>query len=173
MKIFETVLPGVLSIIPETYTDKRGFFHVLWNYKELDFEPVYQYATQSRMGTLRGLHCQKPPHEQSKLVQVVQGSIFDVVVSMTDFGKYEIFHLTPHQHLFIPPGYAHGFYVDNAWADVVYLLDNYYYPEAEQTIDPFDEDLKIPWGIRNGIDLLMSEKDKSGISYADAVLEWK
>lgn len=173
MKLQSTTLPGVLKITPETFSDRRGFFHVLWDYEELHFEPVYQYTTQSSMGTLRGLHCQTDPFTQAKIVQVLAGSIFDVVVSMTEFARYEVFYLTFYNHLFIPPGYAHGFYVNNSWADVVYLLDEHYHPECEQTIDPFDKDLGIAWNIRKDVDLLMSEKDKNGMHYADAFLEWK
>lgn len=172
MKKIDTTLPDVKLIKPDTFTDKRGFFHVLWDYRTLGFEPVYQYTTESKMGVLRGLHFQLEPHGQEKLVQVTNGSIFDVVVSL-ETGQFEVFYLTPHQHLYIPPGYAHGFYVSNAWADVVYLLSDYYYPSLEVSIDPFDRDLSIPWQLREDTELLMSEKDKNGISYADACLAWR
>jgi len=142
----------------------------LRDFKKDDFEKigiknefVQENHSKSIFGVLRGLHFQKEPYSQAKLVRCIRGVIFDVAVDIRrdspTFGKYVSVILSEHtkEILYIPRGFAHGFEVLSETAEVVYLVDNLYAPQAEGGIIWNDESLNIKWPIRNPI---LSEKDK-------------
>jgi len=161
-------IPDVILIKPKVFEDHRGFF--METYKKDDFEKigiknefVQENHSKSIFGVLRGLHFQKEPYSQAKLVRCIRGVIFDVAVDIRrdspTFGKYVSVILSEHtkEILYIPRGFAHGFEVLSETAEVVYLVDNLYAPQSEGGIIWNDESLNIKWPIRNPI---LSEKDK-------------
>jgi dTDP-4-dehydrorhamnose 3,5-epimerase len=166
LKITETTLPGVLLIEPEVHGDDRGFFFE--TYHALRYEQagipgpfVQDNYSRSSKGTLRGLHFQEP-HAQGKLVQVLQGTVFDVAVDIrrgsTTFGRWVGTTLSAqnkHQ-LWIPPGFAHGFCVISETADFAYKCTDFYSRDSEQTIAWDDPDVAIDWPIDEP---LLSRKD--------------
>ncbi|MCX8061894.1 MAG: dTDP-4-dehydrorhamnose 3,5-epimerase [Anaerolineales bacterium] len=178
MKFTTTALHDVLLIKPQLYHDERGFFFELYHdqkYKEIGLEQrfVQDNYSRSRQGTLRGLHYQiRQP--QGKLVQVIVGKIFDVAVdlrrSSPTFGKWVgvILSGENHHQLWIPPGFAHGFYVLSEWAEVLYKVTAYYAPEWDRTLRWDDPSLGIAWPIRNGESPLLSAKDAAGKTLAEA-----
>ena len=157
MKLINTALEGVVIIIPDIYSDERGYFYESFNTKSFakllgrDITFVQDNESLSHEGVIRGLHYQLPPHAQSKLVRVVRGSILDVVVDIRQgsptFGKYVAVELSAENHhqLFIPRGFAHGFKVIEGEAVVQYKCDNHYAPECEGTIRWDDPTLAIEW----------------------------
>jgi dTDP-4-dehydrorhamnose 3,5-epimerase len=159
MKLIDTALEGVVIIIPDIYSDERGYFYESFNTKSFakllgrDITFVQDNESLSHEGVIRGLHYQLPPHAQSKLVRVVRGSILDVVVDIRQgsptFGKYVAVELSAENHhqLFIPRGFAHGFKVIEGEAVVQYKCDNHYAPECEGTIRWDDPMLAIDWQI--------------------------
>lgn len=167
----------VIVIKPEVFEDERGFF--LEVYKKHDFEAfgiscefVQENHSYSVYGVLRGLHFQKSPYQQAKLIRCVKGEIFDVAVDLRKnsptFGKYVSVILSEKnkQMLFIPRGFAHGFEVLSKDAHVIYKVDNPYAPEYEAGIKWNDETLAIDWPIKNPI---LSEKDKNWPSFKQLV----
>ncbi len=172
--IEETELPGVLILTPRVFEDERGFFFESFNQQDFDhaigsseFVFVQDNHSRSKKGTLRGLHFQNP-HPQGKLVRVVCGSVFDVVVdirrSSNTFGKWVSVNLSAanKKQLWVPPGLAHGFVALSEVAEFVYKTTDYYYPNYEQSLlwdDPF---LGINWPFPSS-HLIISDKDKNGI----------
>jgi dTDP-4-dehydrorhamnose 3,5-epimerase len=161
-------LPEVILITPKVFRDERGFFMETFKLLDfqnfgIDFKPVQENHSKSKHAVLRGLHFQKSPYEQAKLVRCIKGKIFDVVVDIRknspNFGKYvsTILSAANKRILFIPKGFAHGFQVLSKEAEVVYLVDTPYMPEYDSGIIWNDEDLKIDWPIKEPI---LSEKDK-------------
>jgi len=161
-------IPDVILIKPKVFEDERGFF--LETYKKTDFEAfgiktefIQDNHSKSVYGVLRGLHFQRSPYEQAKLVRCIKGKIFDVAVDIRKnsptFGKYVSVILSEENkyELFIPRGFAHGFEVLSKEAEVIYKVDNVYMPEYEAGIVWNDPDLAINWPIKNPI---LSEKDK-------------
>ncbi len=155
MKIIETPLLGVVVFEPRVFDDPRGFFLETWNrrrYCDLGItgEFVQDNASFSRKGTLRGLHFQYP-RGQGKLVQVLMGAVFDVVVDIRKdsptFRGWFGLELTADRHnqMFIPPGYAHGFLVLSDTALFTYKCTDYYHPETEAGILWNDPDIGIQW----------------------------
>jgi dTDP-4-dehydrorhamnose 3,5-epimerase len=176
MKVLETVLNGALVLEPKVFADERGFF--LESYSARSFaelgiveEFVQDNHSYSKRGVLRGLHYQvtKP---QGKLVRVVSGEVVDVLVDLRKasptFGHTHTVRLSEDNHLevWIPRGFAHGFYVTSQSAHVVYKSTELYFPELERTILWNDPKLKINWGFSG--EPLLSDKDKRGVPFYQA-----
>lgn len=178
MQVIKTALPGVLILEPQVFRDERGFFLESWNKKTLNdiaginVEFVQDNHSRSTKGILRGLHYQIE-QPQGKLVRVARGCVFDVAVDLRvaspTFGKWigEKLSDENQKQLWIPPGFAHGFVVLSDSADFMYKTTNYYAPENEQVIRWDDPELNINWPIE-GLDLVVSKKDKVGSSFLDA-----
>ena len=172
MNIIKTAIEGVIIIEPRVFGDERGYFFESFNLKEfkekagLDVDFVQDNESKSSYGVVRGLHFQKPPFEQAKLVRVVKGSVFDVAVDIRigspTFGKYVECELTAenHRQMFIPRGFAHGFCVTSEEAIFQYKCDQYYHPEAEGAIKWDDETVGVQWPIPLE-KAVLSEKDKN------------
>lgn len=171
MEIIKTSMEELVILKPTVYVDERGYFMESFNeskFKESfpDIEFIQDNESKSVYGVLRGLHFQKPPFEQTKLVRVLHGEILDVVVDLrpnsATFGNWQSFNLssTNKNQLLVPKGFAHGFLVLSDEAIVNYKVDNAYNPEADDGIIFNDESLEINWGIDES-ELIMSEKDKS------------
>ncbi|EHP86148.1 dTDP-4-dehydrorhamnose 3,5-epimerase [Methanotorris formicicus] len=164
----KTKIPDVILIKPKVFGDERGFF--METYKKEDFEKagikgefIQDNHSRSRYGVLRGLHFQREPYAQAKIVRCVRGVIYDVAVDLRKnsetFGKWVgviLSEFNKHQ-LYIPRGFAHGFVVLSEVAEVVYKVDNIYAPDYEGGVIWNDEDIGIEWPIDNPI---LSEKDK-------------
>ena len=161
-------IPDVILITPRVFTDERGFF--IETYQKDDFakagitgEFVQQNHSKSVKGVLRGLHYQKEPYAQAKLVRCIKGEIFDVAVDIRKnsptFGKYVSAMLSEENKnmLYIPRGFAHGFEVLNDFAEVIYSVDNTYSKESESGILWNDHEIMVGWPIERP---LLSEKDK-------------
>jgi dTDP-4-dehydrorhamnose 3,5-epimerase len=151
-------LPGMVVIEPKVFADDRGFF--METYKKSDFVPagidvefVQENHSKSVAGTLRGLHLQRPPKAQGKLVRVIQGEIFDVAADIRrdspTFGRWVSVTLSAgnRRSVFIPAGYAHGFCVVSPQAEVVYKTTDEYAPELEWGVRWDDPELGIPWPV--------------------------
>jgi dTDP-4-dehydrorhamnose 3,5-epimerase len=153
-----TQLPGVVIVEPRVFADDRGFF--IETYKRSDFAAagidvdfVQENHSKSVRGTLRGLHFQRAPKAQAKLVRAIEGEVFDVVVDIRKgaptFGRWEAVELSAENRLsvYVPAGYAHGFCVTSAEAQVVYKTSAEYAPELEGGVRWDDPALAIPWPI--------------------------
>ena len=163
--IVTTYIPDLIIIDPAVYKDERGFFMEFYNLKDfspLDLQFVQANHSRSRKGVLRGLHYQISPMAQGKLVKCVNGEIFDVAVDIRKgsptFGKWygTVLSDKNNKMLYIPEGFAHGFYVLSETADVVYLVTNFYSPEHERGIRWNDPTINIEWPSPNP---LVSPKD--------------
>jgi dTDP-4-dehydrorhamnose 3,5-epimerase len=170
--------PDVIHIEPRIFQDDRGFFMEAYHKDKfyqagISFEFVQDNHSSSVKGTLRGLHYQIT-HAQGKLVRVVIGEIFDVAVDLrrgsSRFGKWvgAILSAKNKMQLWIPPGFAHGFYALSNRADVVYKTTNYYDPQGDRCIRWDDPDLAIEWPIPKGEYPLLSEKDVAGCLFSKA-----
>ena len=176
MNVIQTALPGVLILEPKVFGDARGFFYESFNKKTLapagiTAEFVQDNHSRSSQGVLRGLHYQiKQP--QGKLVRVVAGEVFDVVVDIRKksptFGKWLGEHLSAENKrmLWVPPGFAHGFLVLSDYAEFLYKTTDYWAPEFERTIMWNDPDLGVAWPIQDPPQL--SAKDKQGKPFKEA-----
>ena len=180
MKAESTPLAGVTLITPTVHGDTRGFFLETWHaerYADLGISLPFVQDNHSRsaQGTLRGLHLQteKP---QGKLVRVTAGAVFDVVVDCRaespSCGKWHGVTLTAtgQEQLWIPPGFAHGFYVLTESADFIYKCTDYYHPDSELSLAWDDPALGIEWPIVEGSELQLSEKDRAGLLWQDCPL---
>ncbi len=170
MKITKTPFEGLLIIEPRIFDDERGFFCESYNqsaFQKIGIEMNFVQDNQSRSkrGVLRGLHFQKQPYAQTKLVRVLSGVILDVVVDLRKvqptFGKHYSIELSSEnmKQLLVPKGFAHGFLVLSDFADVLYKCDEFYNPAAEHGILYNDPDLNIDWQLKQN--LLVSAKDLS------------
>jgi dTDP-4-dehydrorhamnose 3,5-epimerase len=173
-----TKIPEVIIIEPTVHGDERGFFMETFRAGEfaaagIDGPFVQDNHSGSVQGTLRGLHYQIK-QVQGKLLQVTQGEIFDVAVdlrrSSPTFGNWvgEVLSLDNKKQLWIPPGFAHGFYVMSEWANVIYKTTDYYAPEWDRTLLWNDVEIGIEWPLIDGADPLVSEKDSKGMLLRDA-----
>ena len=172
MKIRETGISGLMVIEPDVFGDSRGYFMESFSLRKfreltgLDIDFVQDNESKSSYGVVRGLHFQRPPHAQSKLVRVVQGRVLDVAVDLREdsptYGKHYAIELSGDNHLqmFIPKGFAHGFAVLSDEAVFQYKCDEYYAPESEGAVAWDDPDLAIDWKLPKE-DIRLSEKDKS------------
>ena len=181
MEVLKTAIEGLLIIEPTVFGDSRGYFFESYNKQRfneatgLDIDFVQDNQSKSCYGVLRGLHFQKPPYTQSKLVRCVRGRVLDVAVdirkSSPTFGKYVAVELTEdnHRQLFIPHGFAHGFVVLSEEAIFQYKCDNFYHKESEGAVAWNDPEINIDWTIPFD-DMILSDKDKVNPSLKDA--EW-
>ena len=158
MNVIQTEIPGVVVIEPRVFEDPRGYFFESFSQRDFDSQVrevkfVQDNESKSSYGVLRGLHFQKSPHAQSKLVRVVKGAVLDVAVDIRKgsptFGRHVAVELTEdnHRQFFIPRGFAHGFAVLSDEAVFQYKCDNFYAPQSEGAIAWDDPDLGIDWKI--------------------------
>ncbi|QYJ88708.1 dTDP-4-dehydrorhamnose 3,5-epimerase [Shewanella halotolerans] len=179
MNVIDTSIPDVKIIEPTVFGDERGFFMETWNQKEFEEKVtgkptrfVQDNHSKSKKGILRGLHYQTG-NTQGKLVRVAQGEVFDVAVDIRknspSFGHWVGVYLssTNRRQLWMPEGFAHGFYVISDEADFVYKCTDYYNAEAELNIIWNDSDLGIVWPI--SMPPILSSKDKEASSFHDAM----
>lgn len=165
-------IPDLFMIEPRIFRDSRGFF--MESFSQRDFQCavnvnisfVQDNHSESAFGVLRGLHFQRPPHAQGKLVRVVRGAVWDVVVDIRkkspSFGRFFALELSAEnrRQLWIPPGFAHGFCVlSEMGAEMIYKTTDYYAPECDGGIRFDDPDLNIPWPRINEGKWNISEKD--------------
>jgi len=178
MKFTPTKIPDVILIEPSVFGDHRGFFKETWQRKTfaengIDYDFVQDNHSKSTHGILRGLHYQIQ-NPQGKLVRVVEGSVFDVAVDMRKssetFGQWVGFELSAKNHLmmWVPPGFAHGFYVNSESAEFVYKCTDYYAPEHERSVRWNDEKLAIDWQLVDGKSPILSDKDADAPNFIDA-----
>ena len=181
MEIIKTAIDGVLIIEPKVFTDSRGYFFESFSQREFDEKvlPLLQTSdiipqtslrfvqdneSKSSYGVMRGLHFQRPPFTQSKLVRCVKGAVLDVAVdirkSSPTYGQHVAVELTEdnHRQFFIPKGFAHGFVVLSEIAVFQYKCDEFYHPEADGGISILDGSLGIDWRIPTE-HAILSEKD--------------
>jgi dTDP-4-dehydrorhamnose 3,5-epimerase len=179
MKVTQTSLPGLVLIEPKVFPDSRGYFFESYNSRllsALGIENIFVQDNQSssQYGVIRGLHYQREPHAQTKLIRVLSGSIYDVAVDVRknspSFGQWYGIELSAENHLqlLIPKGFAHGFSVLSEKADILYKCDNYYAPESEGGINCLDSKLSIDWKIPSG-KVIISPRDKELASFENAV----
>lgn len=177
MRVTATAIPDVKLIEPRVFADARGFFMETWHagvFREagLDVQFVQDNHSRSGQGTLRGLHYQIE-RPQGKLVRVVAGEVFDVAVdlrrSSPTFGQVlgDVLSAENKLQLWVPPGFAHGFYVLSEWAEVVYKCTDFYAPEHERTLRWDDAALAIEWPLVGGRPPLLSDKDARGLAFAE------
>lgn len=170
MDVIETSIPGVVKIVPRVFADARGYFFESFSEREFvgkvcNTRFVQDNESRSCYGVLRGLHFQKPPFAQSKLIRVIKGRILDVAVDIRrgspTYGKYVAQYLSgdSKEQLFIPRGFAHGFSVHSQEAIIQYKCDAFYAPESEGAIAWNDPELNIDWGLDTN-DIILSDKDK-------------
>ena len=172
MNVIETALPGLLILEPKVFGDARGFFMESFNAKAfreatgLDVTFVQDNHSRSAKGVLRGLHYQVE-QAQGKLVRVTRGSVFDVAVDLRraspTFGQWAGVELSEdnHRQLWIPPGFAHGFYVLSESADFQYKCTDLYAPEHERTLAWNDPAIGIRWPLDRAGEPQLSEKDRT------------
>ena len=172
MEFRPTKIPDVVVIEPKVYGDHRGFFMETWQQQVfsaagIDAVFVQDNHSKSSRGILRGLHYQVI-HPQGKLVRVTSGEVYDVVVDIRKesktYGQWVGMVLSGENKLmmWVPPGFAHGFYVISEFAEFTYKCTDFYAPEYEKTILWEDPDLAIDWPIKDGEAPILSGKDKNG-----------
>lgn len=174
MEILKTDIEGVLILEPKVFRDARGYFFESFSQREFDRKAapllghtvhfVQDNESMSSFGVMRGLHFQRPPFTQSKLVRCVRGAVLDVAVDIRKgsptYGKHVAVELTEenHRQFFIPKGFAHGFVVLSDTAVFQYKCDEFYHPEADGGISILDDSLGINWRISTE-EAILSEKD--------------
>lgn len=174
MEVINTAIDGVLIIEPKVFGDKRGYFFESYSQKEFDEKVtpilghkinfVQDNESMSSYGVMRGLHFQRPPFTQSKLVRCVRGTVLDVAVDLRKgsptYGQHVAVELSEdnHRQFFIPKGFAHGFAVLSQTAIFQYKCDNFYAPASDGGISILDSSLGIDWRIPTGRAIL-SDKD--------------
>ena len=182
MNVIETKIEGLLILEPRVFGDDRGWFMESFNQKAFEQalsdrgleipQFVQDNHSFSQRGVLRGLHFQKAPYAQGKLVRVVQGRAWDVAVDIREnsktFGEWVGVELTAdnHKQFWIPEGFAHGFVVLSETAIFSYKCDNFYNKESEGCVKFNDSDLNIDWKISES-DMILSEKDQKASSFKD------
>ena len=178
MEYLPTAIPDVVLCVPKVFGDERGFF--LETFREDEFQRecapvtfVQDNHSKSTRGILRGLHYQNPK-PQGKLVRVVEGEVFDVAVDMRKssptFGKWvgEFLSAENKRQLWVPPGFAHGFYVTSETAEFVYKCTDYYAPEHEHALLWNDPAVGVEWPLELGGAPQLSAKDEAGLPLAEA-----
>jgi dTDP-4-dehydrorhamnose 3,5-epimerase len=177
MKVIDTTIADVKIIEPVVFGDERGFFMETWNQQKFEElvtgKPtsfVQDNHSKSKKGILRGLHYQTE-NTQGKLVRVVSGEVFDVAVDIRKgsptFGKWVGAYLSEDnkRQLWVPEGFAHGFYVTSDEVEFVYKCTNYYHPKSEISLAWNDEDIGIKWPVHGAP--LLSAKDENGLRLKD------
>ncbi len=169
MNVFPTAFRDLIILEPVLFKDERGFFMEAYNQRTfsalgLNYNFIQDNHSKSRYGVLRGLHFQKAPYAQTKLVRVLSGRILDVVVDLRaeepTYGRHLSVELSAEngRQLLVPKGFAHGFVVLSEHAEVLYKCDEYYNKDSEGGIRFDDPDLKIDWSIPHDR-IIISEKD--------------
>ena len=169
MEVIKTDIEGVVIIEPRIFKDSRGYFFESYSKREFDekvrpIDFVQDNESMSTCGVMRGLHFQRPPFAQSKLVRCVKGAVLDVAVDIRKgsptYGQHVAVELSEdnHRQLFVPRGFAHGFAVLSDVVVFQYKCDNYYHPEVEGGISIADESLGINWQI-DSAQAILSDKD--------------
>ena len=187
MEIIKTLIDGVLIIEPRVFKDSRGYFFESFSQREFDEKvtPILGHSinfvqdneSMSSYGVMRGLHYQRMPYTQSKLVRCVKGAVLDVAVDIRKgsptFGQHVAVELTEdnHRQFFVPRGFAHGFAVLSETAIFQYKCDEFYHPAADGGINIKDESLGIDWRIPVE-EAILSEKDLKHACLKDAVLDF-
>ena len=177
MEVIKTDIDGVVIIEPRIFKDARGYFFESYSKREFDEKVrpinfVQDNESCSSYGVMRGLHFQRPPFAQSKLVRCVKGAVLDVAADIRKgsptYGRHVAVELTEdnHRQFFIPRGFAHGFAVLSDIAVFQYKCDNYYHPEADGGISIQDESLGIDWRITPA-KAILSDKDTKHSILAD------
>lgn len=178
MQFTKTILRDVVLVEPKVFEDERGFFFEsyhkrIFNEQAISLEFVQDNHSRSRQGALRGLHYQiRQP--QGKLVRVILGVVYDVAVdlrrSSQTFGQWTGHTLSAEnkKQLYIPPGFAHGFYVLSEWAEVIYKATDYYAPQWERTLLWNDSRINIIWPLLDGQQPILSLKDSQGLPLEQA-----
>lgn len=168
----KTALPGVLLITPKRHSDNRGFFEESWSRRQLMNEQVDidfvqdNHSLSHKLGTVRGLHFQSPPHAQAKLVRCGRGRLFDVAVDIRrgspTYGQWigEELSFENGKQMFIPVGFLHGFATREPDTEIIYKCSDYYSPECDGAIRYNDPDIAINWEMNSATPIL-SDKDKS------------
>lgn len=171
MEVLKTAIEGVYILEPKVFGDNRGYFFESFSARDfaaktgMDVQFVQDNESLSRYGVLRGLHFQRPPFAQAKLVRVVRGRVMDVAVDLRmgspTFGQYVCVELSEenHRQVFLPKGMAHGFAVLSEEAVFQYKCDEYYHPEAEGGIAWDDPSIGISWPLPPA-EVSLSERDK-------------
>jgi dTDP-4-dehydrorhamnose 3,5-epimerase len=170
MEVIKTNIEGVVIIEPRVFADDRGYFFESFSQREFDEKVrpicfVQDNESMSTRGVMRGLHFQRPPYAQSKLVRCVRGAVLDVAVDIRKgsptYGQHVAVELSAenHRQLFIPRGFAHGFAVLTDQAVFQYKCDNLYAPQADGGIQLMDKSLAIDWIVEHD-SVILSEKDK-------------
>ena len=178
MKFIPTNIPGVILLEPSVFGDHRGFFMESWQRKNfaengIDYDFVQDNHSKSSHGILRGLHYQIQ-QPQGKLVRVIEGAVFDVAVDMRQssatFGQWVGYELSAENHrmLWVPPGFAHGFYVMSETAEFVYKCTDYYAPEFERSLLWNDKHLNIDWQLVDNKPPVLSDKDATAPNFIAA-----
>ena len=178
MEVIKTEIEGVVIIEPRIFKDDRGYFYESFSQREFEEKVcrttfVQDNQSKSSYGVVRGLHFQKPPYSQSKLVRCIKGAVLDVAVDIRKgsptFGKSVAVELTEdnHRQFFVPRGFAHGFAVLSDEAVFQYKCDNFYNKESEGAVAWDDPELAIDWRIPVE-KVLLSEKDKLSKTIAEA-----
>ena len=178
MKFIETPLQDVILLEPTVFGDARGFFMETWNVETfraagLDLNFVQDNHSRSARGTLRGLHFQTE-HTQGKLLRVTSGEVFDVVVDLRresrTLGQWFGLSLSAEnqQMLWVPPGFAHGFYVTSDYADFFYKCTDIYHPASEQVLAWDDPTVGVQWPLPAGATPQLSAKDRAGLNWSEA-----
>lgn len=174
MEVIKTAIEGVLILEPRVFSDARGYFFESFSQREFleKVTPILGYEvnfvqdneSMSNYGVMRGLHFQRPPYTQSKLVRCVKGAVLDVVVDLRvgspTYGKHVAVEISEsnHRQVLIPKGFAHGFAVLSETAIFQYKCDEFYHPESEGGISILDSSLGIDWRIP-AESAILSEKD--------------
>ena len=177
MEVIRTNIDGVVIIEPRVFKDARGYFFESFSQREFDEKVrkinfVQDNESMSCYGVMRGLHFQRPPYTQSKLVRCVKGAVLDVVVDIRKgsptYGEHIAVELTEdnRRQFFVPRGFAHGFAVLSETAVFQYKCDNFYHPEADDGISIVDDSLGIDWKI-DAEKALLSEKDTKHVLLKD------
>lgn len=172
MQIKKTYIKGLYIIKPTVFKDQRGYFFESYNKEKLallNIDFVQDNESMSQKNVLRGLHLQKPPYAQDKLVRVTKGAVIDVAVDLrtnsSTYGKHFAIKLSAKnkKQLFIPKGFAHGFLTLKNNTIFNYKCSNYYHAESEVTLNCFDKDLNIDWKKNN---VILSERDKNALNFS-------
>ena len=177
MEVIKTAIDGLVIIEPKVFKDARGYFFESFSQREFEQKVrkinfVQDNESMSSYGVMRGLHFQRPPYTQSKLVRCVKGRVLDVAVDIRKgsptYGEHVAVELSEdnHRQFFVPRGFAHGFVVLSETAVFQYKCDNFYAPEADGGINIKDESLGIDWQIAME-DALLSEKDLKHLCLKD------
>jgi dTDP-4-dehydrorhamnose 3,5-epimerase len=171
IRVSNTDLPGIVTIVPDKFGDPRGYFSETYNRRDLaahgitaDFVQENQSLSAQR-GVVRGLHFQAPPHDQLKLIRVIRGAILDVVLDIRhgspSFGRHLALALNAENHmqLLVPAGFAHGFVTTEPDTEIIYKVTNYYAPSHDLGLAWDDPDLGIDWPV-TAATAILSDRDR-------------